>query len=73
MDSGLANLISAVLLLIGLIVAGLLIGGRYTSVAVQAPNSSYLMVTNRLTGAVQVCVPQGCKDVGELRIQQRQQ
>jgi len=66
MNSGLANLISAVLLLIGLIVAGYLIGGRYTAVAVQAPNSSYLMVTNRLTGAIRVCVPQGCKDVGEL-------
>jgi hypothetical protein len=72
MNSGITTLISSTLLLIGLIVAGYLIGGRYTSVAVQAPNSSYLMVTNRLTGAVQVCVPQGCRDVGELRMQQQQ-
>jgi hypothetical protein len=72
MSSGLTNLISAVLIFIGLIVAGLLIGGRYVPVAVQAPNSSYLMVTNRLTGAIRVCVPQGCRDVGEFRIQQQQ-
>jgi len=66
MNSLVATLVNALILFVAIVAAGFLVGGRYTVTQVQAPNSSYLMVTNRFTGSVRICVPQGCKDVGEL-------
>lgn len=49
-----------------IVVAAVFIGGLYQPVSVQGPNGTYLMITNRLTGGATVCVPQGCRKLGEL-------
>jgi len=51
---------------IAIVIAAFLVGGLYQPVSVQGPNGTYLMVTNRLTGAATVCVPQGCRELGIL-------
>jgi hypothetical protein len=55
-----------IILSVAFIVAAIFIGGLYQPVSVQGPNGTYLMVTNRLTGSTTVCVPQGCRYLGEL-------
>ena len=55
-----------ILLSVAFIVAAIFIGGIYQPMSVQGPNGTYLMVTNRLTGGTTVCVPQGCRKLGEL-------
>jgi|SoiMethySBSTD1v2_1073268.scaffolds.fasta_scaffold1541771_2 hypothetical protein len=58
---------------IAIVIAAIFIGGFYQPVSVQGPNGTYLMVTNRLTGGTTVCVPQGCRGLGELKTDTKQQ
>jgi hypothetical protein len=55
-----------IIVAVALVIAALLVGGLYQPVSVQGPNGTYLMITNRLTGGATVCVPQGCRELGEL-------
>lgn len=55
-----------IIVAVAIVIAAFLVGGLYQPVSVQGPNGTYLMVTNRLTGAATVCVPLGCRKLGEL-------
>ena len=55
-----------IIVAVATVIAAIFVGGLYQPVSVQGPNGTYLMVTNRLTGGTTVCVPQGCRDLGEL-------
>jgi hypothetical protein len=56
---------------VAIVIAAFLVGGLYQPVSVQGPNGTYLTVTNRLTGAATVCVPTGCRSLGELPAESR--
>jgi hypothetical protein len=55
-----------IIVAIAIVIAGIFVGGFYQPVSVQGSNGTYLMVSNRLTGGATVCVPQGCRKLGEL-------
>ena len=64
-------MINWIIVAIAIVIAAIFIGGIYQPVSVQGPNGTYLMVTNRLTGNATVCVPQGCRELGELPAEAR--
>ena len=55
-----------IVIAVAIVIAAIFVGGLYHPVSVQGPNGTYLMVTNRLTGNATVCVPQGCRELGDL-------
>ena len=59
-------MINWIIVAVAIVIAAIFTGGFYQPVSVQGPNGTYLMVTNRLTGGATVCVPQGCRKLGEL-------
>ena len=58
------SLMTAAIMLVAILIAAFLVGGRYTVTAVE----SYYVRTDRLTGDMLVCVGRNCSPAGEARV-----
>ena len=59
------SILPAAVLLAGILIAGALaLGGRYQAIRASAPHAA-IYVIDRLTGAVRLCAPDGCRAVIE--------
>jgi hypothetical protein len=54
------NIISSIILSIGILLAGFFFGGRYTVGMVGTKDAAAVYVIDRVTGEVRFCVARGC-------------